>query len=149
MADAIGRKKAFLVSFVISGASVAYLFPFEHSYTTYLAVIPIVGFGLFGALSGNFVYGPEMFAPSMRASGIALANSIGRYVTAAGPLVAGVIASSWFGGNLGLATAVLAATGIIALIGLYFAPETRDAELPTDAPADVPQDHTSVKGISS
>lgn len=149
IADAIGRKKAFLVSFLISGASVAYLFPFEHSYATYLIVIPIVGFGLFGALSGNFVYGPEMFSPSMRASGIALANSIGRYVTAAGPLVAGVIASSWFDGNLGVATAVLAATGIIALIGLYFAPETRDAELPTDASAGTPDNHTTVKGTST
>ena len=94
LADAIGRRKAFLVSFVISGVSIAYLFPFPHSYTTYLIVIPIVGFGLFGALSGNFVYGPEMFSPSMRASGIALANSIGRYITAAGPLVAGSVTSA-------------------------------------------------------
>ncbi|WP_201265148.1 MFS transporter [Rhodococcus sp. P1Y] len=152
LADAIGRRKAFLVSFVVSGLSIAYLFPFEHSYTTYLIVIPIVGFGLFGALSGNFVYGPEMFSPSMRASGIALANSIGRYITAAGPLVAGVIATSWFGGNLGVATAVLASTGIIALVGLYFAPETRDAALPTDphhqhhADSTAPAPTTTVKG---
>lgn len=149
LADAIGRRKAFLVSFIISGLSIAYLFPFEHTYTTYLIVIPIVGFGLFGALSGNFVYGPEMFSPSMRASGIALANSIGRYITAAGPLVAGVIATSWFGGNLGLATAVLAATGVIALVGLYFAPETRDAELPTDTLHSTSTEPITVKGPSA
>ena len=95
----------------------------------------------------------------MRASGIALANSIGRYITAAGPLVAGVIATSWFGGNLGIATAVLASTGVIALVGLAFAPETKDAALPTDAPppTDAVHPHTAdttpapsaVKGTSA
>ncbi|MBY6538137.1 MFS transporter [Rhodococcus sp. BP-349] len=152
LADAIGRRKAFMVSFVCSAVSIAYLFPFEHSYTTYLLVIPLVGFGLFGALSGNFVYGPEMFSPSMRASGIALANSIGRYITAAGPLVAGVIATSWFGGDLGTATAVLAATGVIALVGLWFAPETRGAALPTDTPTESAPEATSapiMKGTSA
>ena len=56
---------------------------------------------------------------------MALANSVGRYVTAAGPLIAGVIAVSWFGGNLGMATTGVAAFGLIALVGLAFAPETR------------------------
>ncbi len=42
-----------------------------------------------------------MFPPSVRATGMALANSVGRYITAAGPLIAGVIAASWFGGDLG------------------------------------------------
>jgi hypothetical protein len=63
---------------------------------------------------------------------MALANSVGRYITAAGPLIAGVIAVSWFGGNLGMATTSVAAFGLIALVGLAFAPETRGAALPTD-----------------
>ena len=63
---------------------------------------------------------------------MALANSVGRYITAAGPLIAGVIAVSWFGGDLGMATTCVAAFGLIALIGLAFAPETRGAALPTD-----------------
>ena len=142
IADAIGRRKAFGISFVISAITVVYLFPFERSYTEFLVAMPVMGFGLFGALSGTFVYGPEIFPPSVRATGMALANSVGRYVTAAGPLIAGVIAVSWFGGNLGLATTSVAAFGLIALVGLAFAPETKGAALPTDP--DVPPTATAI-----
>ncbi|MFG3020724.1 MFS transporter [Streptomyces sp. NPDC048254] len=132
LADAVGRRKAFAISFTVSAAGIAYLFPFQHSYAEFLAALPVVGFALFGALSGTFVYGPELFPPSVRATGMALSNSIGRFITAAGPLVAGVIAVSWFGGDLGLATTCVAAVGLIAGAGLAFAPETRGAELPSD-----------------
>ncbi|WP_420123118.1 MFS transporter [Nakamurella sp.] len=132
LADAIGRRKAFAISFAVSAVSIAFLFPFEHTFTTFLLTMPVLGFGLFGALSGTFVYGPEIFPPSVRATGMALANSVGRYITAAGPLIAGVIAASWFGGDLGLATTCVAAFGVIALVGLAFAPETKGAPLPSD-----------------
>ncbi len=139
LADAIGRRKAFAISFAVSAVSNTFLFPFEHSYTTFLVVMPILGFGLFGALSGTFVYGPELFPPSVRATGMALANSVGRYITAAGPLIAGVIAASWFSGDLGMATTCVAAFGLVALIGLAFAPETKGAALPIDIAVPAPE----------
>ena len=77
----------------------------------------------------------------MRATALAVCNSAGRFLTAFGPLVAGVIATSWFGGNLGLATASVAALGLIALAGLAFAPETRGLPLPVD-PIEHPAHHT-------
>jgi MFS family permease len=132
LADAVGRRKAFAISFAVSAVSVAYLFPFPHTYGQFLAVIPIAGFGLYGALSGILVYGPELFPPSVRATGIALYNGIGRYITACGPLVAGVLAASWFGGDLGLATTCVVAVGMLGALGLLFAPETRGEALPTD-----------------
>lgn len=144
LADAIGRRRAFATSFAISGASVVFLFPFPHGYTTFLLVIPIVGFGLYGALSGILVYGPELFPPSVRATGMALYNGVGRYITAAGPLVAGVVAASWFGGDLGLATTCVVAVGMLGAAALIVAPETRGAPLPDDpVPATaMPADHT-------
>lgn len=71
----------------------------------------------------------------MRATALAVCNSVGRYITALGPFVAGVIATSWFGGNLGIATAAVSAVGLIALVGLVFARETRGEPLPTDTTA--------------
>jgi MFS family permease len=143
LADAIGRRRAFATSFAISAASVAFLFPFAHSWGTFLLVIPVVGFGLYGALSGILVYGPELFPPSVRATGMALYNGIGRYITASGPLVAGVIAASWFGGDLGIATTCVVAVGMLGALGLFFAPETRGAALPTDPiTTDHPSEHT-------
>ena len=66
IADAIGRRKAFALSFAVSAVSVVYLFPFERSYTEFLIAMPFIGFGLFGALSGTFVYGPGAL-PAQRA----------------------------------------------------------------------------------
>ncbi|WP_210435083.1 MFS transporter [Saccharopolyspora sp. ASAGF58] len=137
LADKIGRRGAFLTSFAISAASVGFLFPFEPGWGTFLLVVPVAGFGLYGALSGILVYGPELFPPSVRATGMALYNGIGRYFTAAGPLIAGVIAASWFGGDLGLATTCVVAVGLLGAIGLVFAPETRGMPLPSN-PAHVP-----------
>lgn len=132
VADAIGRKKAFLISFVVSAVAIAWAFPIDRTYTEMLVSMPLLGFGLFGALSGTFIYGPELFPPSVRATALAICNSVGRYVTALGPFTAGVIAASWFGGNLGIATASVSAIGLIAVVGLAFARETRGAPMPLD-----------------
>lgn len=142
LADAIGRRRAFLTSFTISAVSVVLLFPFDPGWGLFLGLIPIAGFGLYGALSGILVYGPELFPPSVRATGMALYNGIGRYFTAAGPMVAGVIAASWFGGDLGLATTCVVAVGLLGASGLLFAPETRGLPLPSD-PVVVPAADTA------
>ncbi|WP_416562122.1 MFS transporter [Nocardia testacea] len=135
LAEALGRRRTFALSFVLSAVAIGYVFPFEHSYLGFLIGMPILGFGLFGALSGTFIYGPEVFPPSVRATALAVVNSVGRVITATGPLVAGVIATSWFSGDLGLATAAIAALGLVAFLGLAFAPETRGKPLPTDPPS--------------
>ncbi|MBI5340260.1 MAG: MFS transporter [Mycolicibacterium rufum] len=132
LADAFGRRKTFGLCFAVSAAAIVATFAFDRTYTGYLIAMPILGFGLFGALSGTFIYGPELFPVSVRATALAVCNSAGRFVTAFGPLVAGVIAVSWFDGNLGLATASVAALGVVAVIGLAFAPETRGMPLPAE-----------------
>ncbi|KGI67315.1 MFS transporter [Mycolicibacterium rufum] len=132
LADAFGRRKTFGLCFAVSAAAILLTFAFDRTYTEYLIAMPILGFGLFGALSGTFIYGPELFPVSVRATALAVCNSAGRFVTAFGPLVAGVIAASWFDGNLGLATASVAALGAVAVIGLAFAPETRGLPLPAE-----------------
>ncbi|WP_231748761.1 MFS transporter [Mycobacterium sp. M26] len=132
IADLIGRRTTFLMSFTVSAVAIAWTFPFDRDYPEYLVAMPILGFGLFGALSGTFIYAPELFPPSVRATALAVCNSVGRYITALGPLAAGVIATTWFDGNLGQATAGVAALGLIAVVGLAFATETRGAPMPSD-----------------
>jgi hypothetical protein len=66
---------------------------------------------------------------------MAVTNSIGRLCTAAGPLVAGLIATSWFGGSIAMATTVVSALIVVSLIGLMRLPETHGqfvhGEIPT------------------
>jgi MFS family permease len=133
IADAIGRRPTFLLTFGVAAVAIGVVFPFPHPLAVYYVAMPVLGFALFGSLSGSFIYGPELFPTSVRATAIAFCNSVGRVVTAAGPLVASVIATSWFAGNLGLATTVIAAIGVVGLVGVAFATETRGRPLPTDA----------------
>ena len=60
------------VARTVSAAAIAWTFPFDRSHTELLIAMPLLGFGLFGALSGTFIYGPELFPPSVRATALAV-----------------------------------------------------------------------------
>ncbi|WP_433274901.1 MFS transporter [Pseudonocardia xinjiangensis] len=140
IADKIGRKPTFAMSLVIGIVAVGVLYPFGTTFTTYMWLLPFVGFGVFGVLSGSAVFFPELFGASVRASALAVTNSIGRLFTAAGPLLAGVIATQWFHGSLALATTAVSGLIVISFIGLAFTPETHGRFLYNDDPT------TSVDG---
>lgn len=148
IADWIGRRGAFLFSFLVTAASVGFLFPFDRSYTTFLIVLPVVGFGIFGALAGPCVYYPEVFPVGVRASAIAVTNSFGRFLTSPGPLVAGSIAAAYFGGDLGVSVTAISSFVVLGIVGVLFSPETRDRyrerapEAASPAPAPSTRPHT-------
>ncbi len=151
IADKIGRKNTYVMSLVIGLAAVCILYPFAHTYAMYLWLLPVVGFGVFGVLSGNAVYFPELFGPSVRASAMAVTNSIGRLCTAAGPLVAGAIATGWFDGDIAMAATVISALIVIAFIGLAFLPETHGrflhSEVEKEAGADAAESVSPMSAI--
>ncbi|MEU3983510.1 MFS transporter [Streptomyces sp. NPDC026672] len=129
IADAVGRRGAFLISFTVTLVSSIVLFPFDRSYGTYLLLLPAVGFGIFGALGGPCVYFPEIFPTRVRASSIAVSNSVGRLLTAGGPLLASSIATRYFDGDLGVAVTVVSCLVLLSVVGALMAPETRGAFL--------------------
>lgn len=129
LADAVGRRGAYLISFGATLVGIGLLFPFHHGYTAYLWLLPLVGFGIFGTLGGPCVQFPELFPASTRASAIATSNAVGRLFTAAGPLVAVSIAGRFFGGDLGVAVTAVAALAVLGVAGALFAPETRHRPL--------------------
>ena len=125
IADAVGRKRAFYLGLSSSAVSIGFLFPIPHDYGTFLWMLPIVGFAVCLTVGGGFVYFPEVFPASVRTSGLAMANSVGRLVTVPGPLVAGTIATSWFAGDLGMAVAATSCLLVLTLIGVLMSEETR------------------------
>ena len=84
------------------------------------------------------MYFPELFGARVRASAMAVTNSAGRLLIASGPLVAGTIATSYFGGDLGVAVTVVASLLVIGAIGVALTPETRGLTLEVAARADPP-----------
>lgn len=129
IADAIGRREAFFTSFAAILVGVGVLYPFSHSWTAYLRLLPVVGFGIFGALGGPNIMFPELFPTGVRASAIAISNSVGRLFPAAGPLVGATIAGQFFGGNLGMAVTGISALAVLGVIGVVLIPESRGVQL--------------------
>ncbi|HZN83125.1 MAG TPA: hypothetical protein VFC01_26110, partial [Mycobacterium sp.] len=88
---------------------------------------------------------------SVRASAMAVTNSIGRLCTAAGPLVAGAIATGWFDGDIAMAATVISALIVIAFIGLAFLPETNGrflhSEVEKEAGADAGESVSPMSAI--
>lgn len=124
IADRIGRKPAFLISFLTALGGTWLLFPLQTAFPAYMLLLPIIGFGIFGFFSGSAAYFPELFATHLRATACALANNIGRLITAPGPFVAGLLVAS-VGGSFALATTLVASTLVISIVALLFAHETR------------------------
>jgi MFS family permease len=140
IADKIGRKKTYVFSALVGLGAICVLYPFADSFAMYLWLLPVVGFGVFGTIGGNAVYFPELFGPSVRASAMAVTNSIGRFFTAGGPLFAGAIATGWFGGSIAMATTVVSALIVIVFIGLARLPETHGRFVHGEALTVAPED---------
>lgn len=130
IADRIGRKPAVAMCFITTLIGSFYLFPFADSYTTYLILLPIVGFGVFGFFSASAVYFAEIFDTEVRTTGIAVANNVGRFITSPGPFIIGILVMTF--GSFAMATAVVSSTVIFSLIILYFAKETLVKDTPID-----------------
>jgi len=123
IADKIGRKPALFLSFFLGLGATWALFPFQTSFTAYMLLLPLVGFGIFGFFAGSAIYFPELFGTHVRTTAVSLANNIGRLITAPGPFVAGALVAN-FGGSFGMATTIVSSFLLISFVALIFARET-------------------------
>jgi MFS family permease len=74
------------------------------------------------------LYLPELFPTQVRATGSGLAYNSGRFATAAGVLLAGVLFST-LGGDYSRVGAVCAMVYALGLVVIWFAPDTRSTDL--------------------
>ena len=131
LAERIGRKLAFALFFALSPLSVALALYGGADYVRLLVLMPLAAFFAIGLSAGFVLYFPELFPPSVRATGSGLAYNVGRIVSAPLPLLTGAIIGH-FNGNV--VAGVLIASGIylFGLLVIPFAPETRGLPLPAD-----------------
>lgn len=127
LADAWGRKGAFLIYFLGSFVSVPASFYLVTDFRLTLVAAAIMGFLTQGVFAGFAIYFPELFPTRVRATGQGFSYNFGRLVSALGPLSAGAMAGRLgFGGAAGTVGMIYA----MGLLILLFARETRGKELP-------------------
>lgn len=127
----LGRKKMFLIYFLLSAVSIMAAFGLNLEPHTRLYMYFPIGLTVFGVFGSFTYYLPELYPTRLRGTGAGFTYNIGRLIAAAGPFLVGSIAAR--GANaLDSALDVLFYVGFVPIAGLLALPfviETKDREL--------------------
>ncbi len=129
VAASLGRRKAFLASFTLCLASVAYVFYALKTETDVYWMLPIMGFATLSVFAGYSIYFPEIFPTRLRGTGVGFCYNTVRYLAAPFPFLLG-----WMSTFLPFRTVAIAMCSIylVGMAALIWAPETKDKPLPED-----------------
>jgi MFS family permease len=127
LADIYGRRPVTLFFFALSLIMTPVLYWWTHDLTLLLVVTVVNGFFTLGLYSWMPVWMPELFPTPVRATGMAFAFNMPRFIAFLGPLVAGTLIGSLGFGNTAVYFSLIYVVGFIAAL---FLPETRGQPLP-------------------
>jgi MFS family permease len=150
----VGRRLAFLLSFLLAFVSTIAVFGFMRETWQIWWMIPLLGFSTLTVFGGYAIYFPELYPTRLRSSGVGFCYNVARYLAAAAPFFMGTFASLFTApegsqraaeglsylsilSSLGsvdtpfrYATIALCAVFLIGILVIPFAPETKGKPLP-------------------
>jgi MFS family permease len=132
----IGRKPAFVISFILAMISTAAVFWFLDDFSEIFWMIPIMGFCQLSLFGGYAIYFPELFPTRLRSTGTSFCYNVGRFVAAVGPSALGLLTRVVYSTERGFdepmryAGVTMSVVFLIGLFALPFLPETKDRPLP-------------------
>lgn len=121
VADALGRKRAYLVYLLVAAVLVP-LYGSTHDATALLVLGPFVAFFGTGYFSGFGAVSAELFPTRIRATAQGLTYNIGRVASASAPFAVGGLAEVY---GLGIAFNLTAIAFLFSAVLAAFIPETR------------------------
>ena len=134
IAQRVGRRTSFAISFFLGMISTASVFWFFDSRDDVFWLIPIMGVCLLSIFGNLAIYLPELFPTHLRSTGTSFCYNVGRFIAAAGPFTFGQLTSTVFkdygGDAMRYAGVTMCAVFLLGLIALPFAPETKGKPLP-------------------
>ena len=132
----VGRRPAFVMSFLLGMASVVMTFGLMHKPSEVLWMVPLMGFCTLLVFGGYSIYFPELYPTRLRSSGVGFCYNVARVIAAAGPWVLGSLTiffrDSGFTAPFRAAAIALSSVYILGVIAMLFAPETAGQPLPED-----------------
>ncbi len=133
LARLLGRRAMFASYFLFSALAVFATFGLELAPQTRLALLFVVGAGVYGVFGGFTFYLPELFPARVRATGAGFCYNTGRVLASFGPLVVGSVSAA-AGGSSAALMQVLCWLGLVplaaALVSWFVVVETRGRTLP-------------------
>jgi MFS family permease len=132
----VGRRPAFVMSFLLGMASVVMTFGLMHKASEVLWMVPMMGFCTLLVFGGYSIYFPELYPTRLRSSGVGFCYNVGRVIAAAGPYTLGSLTvffgKEGFTAPFRAAAIALSSVYILGVIAMLFAPETAGQPLPED-----------------
>ena len=127
-ANRIGRKPMFGCYYLLAAISIFVTFFFDFPPEYRMAGAFVIGLTVFGVFGSFTYYLPELFPTRLRATGAGFCYNTGRFVTAGGPFLVGLIAK----GGLQSLLMALSCVAIFPAIGVLAMPlviETKGSDL--------------------
>ncbi len=128
LADAIGRKAATMLYYLICLILTPVVYLWAHDIRVLLVCVGVFGFFTLGIWSWPPIWLPELFPTRMRATAIAFTFNAPRFLACAGPLIAGTLIVGL--GGYGPAATVIGLFFLLGFLAAPFLPETRGKPLP-------------------
>lgn len=127
LANALGRRMAFVVFHVGSLILVPLTFLGAQTYLQALCLLPVMAFFVVGMHAGYAIYFPELFPTRLRATGSSFCFNLGRLLAAILMIVRGALGEAF---ELRYAVVAMSSLFVVGLVLLIFAPETKGQDLP-------------------
>lgn len=137
LANATGRRFAFLVGFLAALATTLFAYWKMSSPQDAYWMMPLMGAGQLSVFAGFAIYLPELFPSRLRSTGTSFCYNLGRFAAAAGSFSSSYLSKEVFGHlekplPYRYSAMVMCAIFFIGIVTLLFAPETKGQPLPED-----------------
>jgi MFS family permease len=128
VADALGRRPATMLFYGMCLVLTPVVYLWAESLPTLLVAVGVFGFFTLGIWAWTPVWLPELFPTRMRGTAVAFCFNAPRFISCAGPLIAGTLIVAL--GGYGPAATIVGLLFALGLVVAPFLPETRGKPLP-------------------
>jgi len=129
LATYIGRRIAFLGSFILCLISTIFVFYSLDTATQAYWMLPLMGFAQLAVFGGYSIYFPELFPTRLRGTGVGFCYNTVRYLAVPAPIAFGYLSTVM---SIRTAAVIMSFIYVLGMIALIWAPETKGQELPED-----------------
>jgi hypothetical protein len=129
VASFMGRRLAFLISFLLCLGITIFVFYSLKTETDAYWMLPMMGFAQLAVFACYSIYFPELFPTRLRGTGVGFCYNTVRYLAAPTPTIMGYLSGLLSFREAAIIMSFIYVVGIVALI---WAPETKGKPLPED-----------------